>query len=206
MQMNDCWLNEEGELEVYDFSLGKILVYNENYEINKVIHAKDILVFKSIMKIPKTLDYVGYNGYNPNNGKPFKIAFLDSLLGLKKMAFQYDGELRYASIKTPLDPFFKFGDSIRFAQNYDPNIYNINPDGHIIKRYELVYTYNPLPHDYEDQLIKRNLNIFKAQEHDFSAMANVYKGYTGFRSPWWETDNYLIIYSFDTEQNPFGSV
>lgn len=95
------------------------------------------------------------------------------------------------------------GDTIRFSQNFDPHIYTISPTGELIKRFELVYTYHPLPPDFEEKILKKNLALFKSPESNFDAIRDLFTNYTGYRSPIWETKDYLMIVSFDTKQNPF---
>src|SRR5690606_31448555 len=80
-QIIDCWINDHVHLEVYDYAAQKILVYDENFEVEKAIHAKDRNLFHSMMGMPGSDDYVAYSGgYSGVDGDPFKVAFLDDEL------------------------------------------------------------------------------------------------------------------------------
>jgi hypothetical protein len=208
LDLSDAWINEKGNLELYDYTLQKILIFNSDFDVTKVIHAKHPQRYRTLKKFPSQNKYVAFAGYNGlfDNGNYYSVTILDSLLNLQSVAFQYNASLQGAFVSIPLDPFSVIEDTIRFSRNFDPNIYSITPDGEILKKYELDYPHNPLPKDFEGDILMKNLKILKAQEINFDAIRNIYLGYTGFRSPWVETKDYSIFNSFDKDQQPFSSI
>lgn len=209
LQLNDCWLNDGGNLEVYDFALKKVLVFDENFDLVNVIKGRQPLIFNALMRIPNSSDFAGYIGYNStndtDNGKHYKLAFLDSLIGVKSTDLHYDGEINGASLVIPVSPFLKYGDSIRFSQNFDSFIYDVSKDG-LSKRYEILYTHKPFPLNYEDEIIKKDLALLKSNETNFNKINASFKGYTGYGGNWLETADYAYFESFDVDYKPFISI
>ena len=115
-------------------------------------------------------------------------------------------DLSGALISTPVHPFAQVNDTIRFFENFDNTIYDINPDGRLSKRYTLDYGREPFPADFESSIIKPNLSLFKANETDFAAIQQLYKGFLGFNGVWLETEKYVVFESFDDNYLTFTAV
>ncbi len=108
-QVNDYWLNEEGCLEIYDFSLKKIVVFDDTFQADSAFKTKDLLIFQSVTKLLDHDGYVGFKSYDSYNG-PFnnvhyKLGFLDENFRLKNTALNYSSELDGFLITTPINPF-----------------------------------------------------------------------------------------------------
>jgi hypothetical protein len=209
LQLNDCWINDEGNLDVYDFSLKKIYVFNEDFKVQKVVTARSPLLFTSLISLPKSSEYAGYKGYTPYNepykGDYYKFALLDSLVGVKQIDLKYPGNLNDVLVSTPINPFTRYKDSVRLSQDFDPIIYAVTADG-LKKRYELSYIHHPFPANFEDVIVKNNLPVLKSAEPDLTKIMNLYKGYTGYRGVWLETEDYILFNSFDVNFKPFLSL
>lgn len=203
-QIIDCWINDHGELEVYDYAAQKILVYDNNFEVEKAIHAKDRILFHSMMSMPGSGGYVGLSrGYSGVDGDPFKLAFLDDELAVQHTALPFDSLIMGASISVPISPLLRVGDDLRLYQNFDPRIYTANPEGYLEIAYYLDYVHQPLPDDFERELILQNLELFMDPYEDQRA---VFEGYTGFRGRWMESRDYAVFESFDEVHDLFFSV
>lgn len=133
LQLNDCWLNSEGNLEIYDFSLKQIFVLNDKFEVAKIIMGAKSNIYLSLMNLPHSNDFVGYKGYNSYNpsyqGECCKLAILDSSLAIKKVELNYDKIYNGIMVITSTKPFINYLDTIRFAENFNSNIYNVTPGG-----------------------------------------------------------------------------
>lgn len=203
-QIIDCWINDHGHLEVYDYAAQKILVYDENFEVEKTIHAKDRIPFHSMMGMPGSDGYVGFSrGYSGVDGDPFQLAFLDDELAVQHTALPFDSLIMGASISVPISPFLRVGDDLRLYQDFDPRIYTVNPEGYLEIAYYLDYVRRPLPDDFERELILENLVLFMDPYEDQKA---VFAGYTGFRGRWMESRDYAVFESFDEVHDLFFSV
>src|SRR5690606_25877857 len=203
----DCWINDHCELEVYDYAAQKILVYDENFEVEKAIHAKDRILFHSMMSVPGSDGYVGFSrGYSGVDGDPFKLAFLDDELAVQHKALPFDSLIMGASISLPISPFLRVGDDLRFYQDFDPRIYTVKPEGYLEIAYYLDYVRQPSPDDFERELILENLELFIGLESSYENRKAVFEGYTGFRGRWMESRDYAVFDSFDEAHNSFFSI
>ncbi len=210
IKINDCWLTDTGDLEVYDFGQKYIYQFSsEDFSFKKLVKTSEAVIFSSLMRIPKTTNYVGYKGYMQHNklyrGKQYKLAMLDSTLNIQSVHLEYPKELKGVAVTTPVSAFRHFGDTIRFAQDFDPFIYSVTSDG-FSKRYELQYIHKPFPLDFEEKIVKPNLAVFKKAVPDFEKINSLYKGYTRFKGSWFETKKYAFFASKDEKGNSFYSI
>ncbi|QDH79089.1 6-bladed beta-propeller [Echinicola soli] len=205
-QVNDCWFNNTATLEVYDYSLKKVVVYNEEYEPDSTYKTPPSILFDNI--IPLTdggyVAYKGYSGYNgPFEGKSYKVGFLNREFKLIATALTYPDELNRALITNPWTPFWKVKDTVRFYQNFNPYIYNILPNQQLTKRYKLNYQPNPLPENYEEEVILPHINILNDLNIPFQERNKAYEGYAGFSGQWYESQNLILFSSFDKKHKSF---
>jgi len=209
-KLSDVWMNDKGGLEVYDNSLNKVLVFDSTFNISKTFFKRNSSHFNSLIKLPSTSQYVAFSGYNGTyrNNSFYKLAILDSVLNVENLFFPYSRDLNQAFVATPINPFFIINDTVGFTQDYDPTVYNITSDGRLIKKYELVYDFKPLPTNLDSEIVLKNLSTFKynGDQIDINAINNLFYGYTGFRGPWLETSKYAVFTSFDTGYSPFTSI
>ena len=204
--ITDCWLNNEGNLEIYDSYSARVLTFD--YELN-IQHSKDIrdgFGFTRMISNPGSTSYIGFAGYNGSNGKPIKLAVLDNNLAVQKTMFPFEPALMGAGIYVPMNPLFRVGDTLRFYQNFDPRIYTLYPEDDLEVRYVLDYEPLPLPDNFEQELIMKNLEVFVSGERTYEAQNAVFEGYTGFRGQWMESEDYAVFSSFDTGHNGFNSI
>ncbi|WP_215225172.1 6-bladed beta-propeller [Echinicola shivajiensis] len=209
-QINDYWLNDEGSLEIYDFNLKKIVVFDKDFNADSSFRTKDLLIFSNVTKLLGHEGYVGFKSYSHHNG-PFnnlhyKLGFLDKDFGLKNTALSYSPELDGTLIVTPINPFELYRDSIRFYQNFDATIYHVQSPGTLIKRFAIKYHPHPMPENWEQEVILPNGAYFKSREHDFEKVKSIFKGKSGFAGDWKESAKYVIINSFDENYNRFYSL
>ena len=111
-----------------------------------------------------------------------------------------------AGIYVPMNPLFRVGDTLRFYQNFDPRIYTFYPEDDLEVRYFLDYEPQPLPDNFEQELIMENLEVFVSEESTYEARNAVFEGYTGFRGQWMESKDYAVFSSFDTDHDGFNSI
>src|SRR5690606_7394602 len=111
-------------------------------------------LFHSMMGMPGSDGYLAYSGGDSGvGGDPFKLAFLDDKLAGQQTALSFDSLIMGASISVPISPFLRVGDDLRFYQDYDPRIYTVKPEGYLEIAYYLDYVRQPLPDDFEQELI-----------------------------------------------------
>lgn len=202
-QINDCWLNYKGELEVYDFAQKKIYQFDTSYSLKKIIKATEFHIFSSLMRIPNSDNYVAYAGFDeynePYKNKLYHIAILDKKLSIINTDLFYDKSYQGIGWLSFRKQFYLFNDTIRFAQAYDNFIYNISNAG-VTKAYEIVYKRNNLPANVLKDIVKNKIHNFK----DPSFLPNKYfKDYTRFSGVWLENENYIYLSSKDLEKTPF---
>ncbi len=209
-QINDVWINDEGEVEIYDFASRRVISYNKDYSFKKAISTGRKYMFANISPLPRSRTYVGYAGYNiPNpqyNNQNYQLTWLTQAFAPGGAhALEYDSELRYALVYSSLSPFARFNDTLRFFRYYDQNIYDLASDGVISKRYILDYGSKRFPQDYETSIFHPNAKILKAvEEHrDRSKIRNLFNGYFKFAGSWLETKNYAMFESEDDKGNRF---
>src|SRR5690606_5974133 len=92
-QLNDIWVTEDNGIEVYDFSLKKIITYDKNYEFVSYRNAADPAIFQSVCPLPGSNEYAGFAGYGSNlpfEGQYYKLAFLHKDFGIDRVTFPYD--------------------------------------------------------------------------------------------------------------------
>ena len=207
-KLSDLWINENEELEVYDNYLKKIIIYDSNLNVKETKILKNSNYFGSIVRIPKTSQYITYSGYNGfyKNNEFFKLAYLDSGLNEKKLFLPYSNSLNRALISIPTSPFFIINDTIGFTQNFDPTVYFISQNGNLLKKYSLIYSNNPFPLDFENEIVIPNLKYFNSELIDFEAIKKLFSGYSGYSGPWLETSKYAIFNSFDSKYATFTSI
>lgn len=204
--ITDCWLNNEGNLEVYDSYAARVLTFNHELDIQYATTIPDGFGFNRMINNPGSTGYVGFAGYNGSNGKPIKLAVLDSNLTVQKTMFPFEPELMGAGINVPMNPLFRMGDTLRFYQNFDPRIYTVHLNGNLEVRYFLDYVHQPLQEDFERELILKNLEAFVGEESTYKEQNGVFHGYTGFRGQWMESKDYAVFSSFDTDHDGFNSI
>lgn len=210
-QINSIWTNHDGGIDLYDFAIKKIVSYDKDYRFSNTFSVKNNpAAFQAVVSMPHSNDYVAFAGYSiqnePYDGNHYRLAFLNRNFDTKRVARTYDADLSGALISTPVHPFAQVNDTIRFFENFDNTIYDINPDGRLSKRYTLDYGREPFPADFESSIIKPNLSLFKANETDFAAIQQLYKGFLGFNGVWLETEKYVVFESFDDNYLTFTAV
>ncbi|WP_186756099.1 6-bladed beta-propeller [Echinicola salinicaeni] len=209
-QINDYWLNEEGCLEIYDFNLKKIVVFDKEFIADSSFRTKDLLIFNNVIPMVGGQGYVGFKSFSHHNG-PFnkvhyKLGFLDKDFGLKNTALDYSPELDGALVTTPISPFERYRDSIRFYQNFDPTIYHVQSPGVLEKRFVIQYQPNPIPDNWEEEIILPNESVFKSKGIDFKKTRAVFQGKAGFAGSWKESSKYVVINSIDENYKGFYSL
>lgn len=203
--ITDCWIDENGHLEIYDSSLNRILLFDENYIPKRSFKGVDRLSLTAIQKIENK--YITFGGFNTtHNNEYFKVGILDDSFKIVNAAFYYDEIFRGALITTPTTPFGKVGDQYIFSQNYDKTIYNISKSGEFSARYQINYTPNPFPDDFNEKVVRENIRLFKSEPVDFESQNRLYDGYSGFSGKWLETNTYSIFNSFDEKNERFVSI
>lgn len=207
VQIIDCWLNDKGNLEVYDYASKKVLLYDDNFEVQGAIYSKNRVIFHYLLNIPGSDGYVAFSGgYRGVDGDPSRVAFLDNELAVQHTALPFDSLLMGASISVPINPLFRIGNALRLYQHFDPFIYTVNSAGNLDVQYYLDYVHRPLPKDFERKLILENLELFMDPESPYEDRKAVFEGYTGFRGQWMESKEYAVFYSFDADHDPFTSI
>ena len=166
--ITDCWIDENGHLEIYDSSLNRILVFDKNFKPKRSFKGENRLSLTAIQKGENK--YIGFGGFNTtHNNEYFKVGILDDAFKIEKTAFHFDEIFMGALITSPRPPFGKVGNEFIFSQNYDQTIYNTSKSGEFSARYQINYTPNPLPEDFNEKVVRKNIRLFKSQPVDFKS-------------------------------------
>lgn len=204
LNMTDMWLNDENELEVYDFAQMKVIKFDSLYTFQSSVKASNLYHFSSL--ISSKNGYVGYSNFidfnKPFNDKFYNIAFLNSALTIIKIDKYYNK--KYQGVLWPIysQHFSRFHDSIRFIKSYDNKVYSIT-DNVLSERYKIEYKLNNIP-DNVMKIVENNLQLFKNRTISPNVKAELFKKYSYLKGPWFETDKYIFIQSVDSV-GPFGS-
>jgi hypothetical protein len=207
LNMNDIWLNNNGELEVYDFAQMKILKFDSNYNYAFSVKAPKLYHFVCLINIPNTSNYIGYANYNyynkPFDNKLFSIAFLNPSLNIFKVDLLFDKKYEGIPWFTYNQHFFRFGDSLRFIKAYDNIVYEIANES-ISEKYKIIYKMNNMEKSALLNIIDRHLLELKDRKTPLKNRVSYMKKYTTLKGPWLESENLIIIHSVDTI-GEFGS-
>lgn len=209
VQFNDVWVDPENHIGIYDFASKKILEFGSDYQFIAGRQAQMPLILTSVAPLGSDgfIAYAAYNNDNaPFQGALWQLAVLDADFNIQSTQLPYSDTLQGALVTTPMNAFTKVKDSVRFSKNYDPIIYNIAPSGELSKRYALAYKPEPLPLDFEKEIIQKNIGLFKNPKADRDQVKALFKGYSGYAGSWLETKQYVIFSSFDRDNKPFLSL
>ena len=209
IQLNDIWLNSIGNLEIYDFAQKKIFTCNENFDIITETRGANY-IFSALTRLPTNNNFVGFKNYSafnpPHKGEYYQVAFLNSSLRqIMAVDHIYDIDLNNMVVLEPLNPFQNVNDTLRFSMCFNQFIYDILPEGRCVKKYQLVYSPNPFPLDYEKKVLMQHRKQLSANA-DFYETKNFTKGFSGYAGNWLEINNYALFASFNTNYERIYSV
>lgn len=197
-QINDCWLNYKTELEAYDFAAKKIFQFDKSFNLKNVIKANESLIFKALMRIPNSDNYVGYaafNEYNPaKNGEYYHIAFLDKNLSISNTALEFNKKYLGIEWLSFRQHFYSTPTNLLFGQAYDNYIYNVLPS-RLERKYKIVYKKFPLPEDIFEDIVSEHLQKFKNRLLSPDQKSKYFKEYSTFSGTWLESDGYIFLTS-----------
>lgn len=207
LNIGDCWLNEKGELEVYDFSQMKIFRFDSLFNLTAIIKSKLFNHFVSLIAIPSTKQYIGYANYAdfnvPFNNKLYQIAFLDSNLDILKSDNNFEKSMQGVTWPIFNQHFYMYKNTVSFVKAYDNFVYTItNTD--INKKIKITYKENNLPEDLMP-IINPHLEAFKDRKLNPNIKADYFKAYCRFAGLWLESDRYILMSSKDTA-GKFGTL
>ena len=195
----DFWVDNNNELQVYDFAQMKIFNYDSQFNFKNSTLSTQFNHFTGIRPIPTSTNYVGYANFNMYN-KPFKdhsyqIALLDKDLNVFKTYQHFDHNFLGILLLTYPQHFTRYKDTLRFYKAYDNHVYNVSNSG-ISKSYKITYVRQPLPDDIYPT-IERHLNEFKDRsKRTLLKLSSYFGGYTRFNGGWFENDKYVYLSSF----------
>lgn len=209
IQLNDFWLNSDGNLEIYDYSRKIIFTCNRDYDIIRETRVGGY-IFTALKRIPSSSEFIGFKNYSeynpPFKGEHYQVAFLDSgLQKINRIDHAYSEELNGILILEPINPFRIVNDSLRFSTCFNPFIYDVDLNKGLIERYKLVYSPNALPIDYETEIFLKERNNLLNYSKNFPTK-DLVKGYSGYTGDFLETKQYLLITSFNTNYERFLSI
>jgi hypothetical protein len=208
-QINDCWLNDKGELEVYDFGQKKIYQLDSAFKVRNIIKAKDFYIFNDMVNLPKSNNYVGFAGFNSYNQadkrKLFHIGILDTDLKLTNSAVNFDRDYQGIEFVIFKNHFVTYKDTVRFFKTYDNYIYNIQKSG-ARKTFKLMYKNAPLSDNFFEEVVKKHLNKFKDQSVSPNEKASYLPKASRFAGVWLENDKYVYMTSRNKDGMYFNTI
>lgn len=204
INITDCWINYNNELEVYDYAQMKIFKFDTAFVLKSTVKANDLNHFVSIKRLPNSSDYIAYANYSQynqsSNGKPFHIAVLDSNLNISGTYHYFDKLFQGISTLIYPEHFYPYKDSLRFIESYNNYVYNATKNG-IRKRFKILYKKNPLP-DNIVPILKNDLSVLKDQHASPNEQSSSLKKYASLYGTWLENDKYIYFSSLDGNAHP----
>jgi hypothetical protein len=207
LQLNDCWIDLNEELQVYDFSAKKIYKYDKQFNLKEAFQSDYDRIFNALLD-DKNNKYIGYKGYSPYNSyiekENYKIALLDNNLAMIKKFMPYNQKLNDALVPNTNLPLQRIDNSINIIQSFSNSIYRLK-DEKLIEKYKLTYSKASLADFEKNILIPKHL-ILTSQKPDLKMISSLFNGYYTFKGDWKETNNYIILQSFDPTGKVFYSI
>ncbi len=197
MQINDCWYNNDRELEVYDFAQKKIFRYDTLYNLKEVVKSGDMNIYTSLSTLPSSDRYVAYSSYN---NPPYKEAeksyhnmiFLDRNLNILGTELSYDKKFDGVNWLTFSNHFFRYGDSLRFIRAYDNYIYTVSEEG-ITKKTKLRFSKSEADEGDLKKMMSKNLDILRRNDLDPNDQHKFLNSSVSLLSPWFEKERYIMF-------------
>ena len=205
-QINDCWINNKNELEVYDFARKKILIFDNSFSLKKTLDYKHGVIFNNVSSVPNSDQYIGFVNYTTNNpnwkGNNFQLAFLDSGFNITNTEFNYDKIYRGVHWLTFPNQFHLYKDSLRFNRVYDNNVYTIRNNS-IKPRFKIVFKNNSTPENILDIEVKDHLKEFKNPRLLSSVHKNYLQKYSTLYGTWLENESSIYFNVLDTNRHQY---
>lgn len=206
LQINDCWINNKNELEVYDYALKKVYQFDSTFTLYNTIKSPDFYMLNNIIRLPGSNEFVGYAGYIKNPAykeKFYRVSYMDQNLKITRTEMHYDKIYRGIQWPSISNHFYLFKDSMRLFQQYDNYVYNVNQEG-IKKIFKLTYTRNPLPDNLLENMPPEKVSVLRNRSASIQEQGKVmseYQKFARFSGIWLENEKY--IYFPSREKNSY---
>ena len=158
-----------------------------------------------MIRIPNTLDYIGYSGYNlnpTNRNEYYRVLFFNEKMRIINTALSVNKEIAGVNIPAFRDHFLVCNDTLIFHEAFNNTIYNVVNHA-LTERYVLKYKTKNIPANYIEKTTKEDLSLYSSMSLPRSELKqkneSLYK-YTSFGGQWLEGDKYIFISS---KQNGF---
>ena len=203
LQINDCWLNNDGSLDAYDFALKKVYHFDSSYSLESTLKGEKN-IYHSLARIPGTDNFLGYSLFNSYNDHNYQLAKLDNNLEATSAYLRYNVNMKGANILSFRNHFHPYEDTIRFMRSYDNTIYNL-VGGELKNGILLEYKNNSLDRKSFCKLILNNKQLFVADDFDLNERNKIFQPYSYYNGNWVENKNNIILTSIN-ESKPFTTI
>lgn len=192
-QINDCWINNDGNLQALDYASRQIFTFDRNLDLAEYFKYSDNR-FLSVSSIPESDMYIAASQYNfANNmdkGQEYLLALLDTNFEFTKGYFPIPDDMSGATIMMGDGNFFQTNDKVtKYFRTFENNIYNVDSKGEIFIDYHLKYSKKALDRNTFYNLVRKagNNASFSTNKELFS--------YSFFYSSWSDMNQYISLYS-----------
>ncbi|GAO41954.1 6-bladed beta-propeller [Flavihumibacter petaseus] len=201
LNIHDCWVNGDGNLQVYDYAQFKIYTFDSSLAHFSVTKGSEFYHFSSIRDIPGTKSYAGYADFNqfnaPYKGKLFHIGILNEQLDLTGVDNTFERIFEGVPWLTFSNHYFPYNDTLRFFESYNNSVYDISTQGATV-RYKVAYERDNLPEDVLP-IVREHLEKYKDPHTTPNEKAAFLKKYARLNGRWIENEKYIYFVSRDSK-------
>jgi len=197
LQIDDCWANNDGTFDAYDFAQKKVYHYNSAFDLVDTQKGETNL-YHNLFRIPGSRDFLAYstlNAYNTTlDSRNYQLEVLDDELKAKKGFLQYFEDIKGANILAFNSQFHVYGDTVRFIRPYDNNVYNI-VNGEFKSVTEMKFSENALDWDKFQGIVKSNEFVFKDRKVHPREKNKLLSNFSYCYGDWVEDDDHVVLSS-----------
>ncbi len=187
-QINDCWVNNEGLLEAFDYASRQIFHFDAYFNLKKTT-SYDQNRYLSIANIPNTNLYLAasqLNYYNKMDEQTqYELAVLNDNFSFRRGYLPIPQDLIGATVTTPESNFFNYDGTVRYFRTFDNYIYSISAEDSFEKIYYIDFSDKTLNRD-----IFRQLTVENDKMATFSTNKELFT-YAFFYSDWYENKSFI---------------
>lgn len=191
-QINDCWINNKGDLQALDYASRQIFTFNENLNLTEYIRYADNR-YLSVSSLPGSDVILAASQYNlrnkMDNNREYLLALVDTNFQFIKGYFPVPQNLTGASIMMGDGNFFRANNTVKYFRTFENNIYNVDPKGNLSVDYHLAYSQKTLNLETFYNLVQK-----EGKNASFATNKELFS-YSFFYSGWSDLNRFISFYS-----------
>lgn len=198
LQINDGWVNPNGQVCAYDAATKKVFYFNKSHTFKRASsNGKNF--YHNLIQVPNSNDFLGYsatNDYNPAfNHRHFQLELLNDKLEVIDGFLPIKGRMRGSYFLSFFSHLVLYGDSVRVLRTYDNIVYNYW-NKKLAPRFMVEYVGGKtLTYNVFEDVVKNNDKAFFDQRTLPTARKAILKDYSYLRGDWIEDKRYAMFSS-----------